>query len=98
MEWLIIGAVLAVGGLRLAAWARARSIHVHWDAWVLAALAVLLAALTAMDYGTFTAGLEPGAANVILWFFGAPAGVLALLAAGLVWLDNRKTGRGRTEN
>ncbi len=87
MGWLIIGAVLGIAGWRLASLARANKIRIKWYVWVAAVLAVLMAALTAMDYTTLTEEMEPGAAGVILWLFGGPALILALIAFGLVWWE-----------
>jgi hypothetical protein len=93
MGWLIIGAVLGTAGLRVAAWARAEQVIVRWYVWILVGLAVLMAALTTMDYSTLILEMEPAAAGVILWLFGGPALILALIAVGLVWWENRKTLR-----
>lgn len=93
MEWLIIGAILGMAGLWLAWWALDKGIRVKWYVWILIVLAVLMAALTAMDYITLTVEMEPGAAGVILWLFGGPALILALIAASLVWWQNKRTIR-----
>ncbi len=93
MEWLIIGAVFGIVGLRVASWAGAKNVSIKWYVWVLVALAVLMAVLTAMDYYALTTEMEPGAASVILWLFGGPALILALIAGGVVWWQNRKTVR-----
>jgi hypothetical protein len=91
MAWLIIGAVLGGAGVWFASWARAKKISITWYVWILGVLAVLMAALTAMDYNTLTLEMEPAAAGVVLWLFGGPALILALIAVGLVWWQNRKT-------
>ncbi len=91
MEWFILGAIVMALGWGLVSLARARNISIRWYVWVLGALAVLLGVLTAMDYRTLTAAMEPGAAGVILWLFGGPALVLACSAVALVWWQNRKT-------
>jgi hypothetical protein len=98
MEWLIVGAVLGGAGCRFASWARAKKISIKWYVWVLAGLAVLMAALTVMDYSTLTAAMEPAAAGILLWLFGAPALILALIAVGLVCWQNRKTLLARTKS
>jgi sensor histidine kinase regulating citrate/malate metabolism len=98
MEWLIIGAVLGVAGLRLASWANAKKISIKWYVWILVVLAVLMTALTAMDYNTLILGMEPSTARVVLWLFGGPALILALIAVGLVWWQNRKTINAPTES
>jgi hypothetical protein len=98
MQWLIIGAVLGGAGVWLSSWARAKEISINWYVWILLVLAVLMAALTAMDYNTLTQGMEPATAGVVLWLFGGPALILALTALGLVWWQNRKTSRVRTKS
>ena len=90
MWWLIIGLVLGVAGLWLSSWARSKNIKIQWFVWVLGVLAVLLFALTAMDFSALTAEKEPAAAGVVLWLYGVPGLVLALVAGGLVWWQNKK--------
>jgi hypothetical protein len=90
MWWLIIGLVLGLAGWWLATLARAKKISIKWYTWVLVVLAVLMAALTAMDYNTLTLEMEPAAAGAILWLFGTPALVFALIAVGLIWWQNRQ--------
>jgi hypothetical protein len=90
MSWLIIGAVLGGAGFWLASWARAKNISIQWYVWVFIVLAVLMAALTAMDYNTLILEMEPATAGGVLWLFGGPALILALIAFGLVWWQNRK--------
>ena len=89
MEWLILGVLFGVAAWGLASLAHANNISIRWYAWLLVVLAALLAALTAMDYAILTTEQEPGAASVILWLFGGPALVLALLAVACVWWQNR---------
>lgn len=93
MWWLIIGLVLGAAGLWLASWARAKNIRIQWYAWIPIVLAVLLFALAAMDYNAFTAEKEPTAAGFALGFYGIPGLVLALIAGGLVWWQNRKPAK-----
>jgi hypothetical protein len=93
MQGLILGVILGMAGIGLAAWARARNLSVRWYAWVLFGLGLLMAVLTAMDYISLTKALEPEAADVILWLFGGPALFLALLAVAIVWWHNRKNVR-----
>lgn len=90
MSWLIIGLILGAGGLWLASWARAKNITIKWYAWIPIVLAVLVFALLVMDYMTLNTEMEPAAAGVILWLYGIPGLVLALIAAGLVWFQNKK--------
>jgi hypothetical protein len=90
MEWLIIGVVLGGTGFWLASWARAIKISIKWYVWIFVALAVLMAALTAMDYNILTLAMEPATAGAVLWLFGGPALVLALIAVGLIGWQNRK--------
>jgi hypothetical protein len=98
MGWLVIGAVLGGAGFWLLSWARAKKISIKWYVWILVVLAVLMAALTAMDYDTLTLEMEPAAAGVVLWLFGGPALTLAMLAVGLVWWQNRKTFSAPTKS
>jgi hypothetical protein len=91
MGWLIIGAVLGGVGFWLSSRARAKKISIQWYVWILVVLAVLMAALTAMDYNTLILEREPATARGVLWLFGGPALILALVAVGLVWWQNRKT-------
>jgi hypothetical protein len=91
MGWIIIGAVLGVVGFWLSSLARAKKISIKWYVWILVVLAVLMAALTTIDYNTLILAMEPAVAGVVLWLFGGPALILALIAIGLVWWQNRKT-------
>jgi Na+/glutamate symporter len=91
MEWLIIGVVLGVVGFWLSSWARTKKISIKWYVWILVVLAVLMATLTAIDYYTLILEMEPATAEAVLWLFGGPALILALIAVGLVWWQNRKT-------
>ncbi len=93
METFILGGLVVAAGWGAATWARVHNISIRWYEWVFAALAVLVAMLTAMDYRALTAAMEPRAADVILWLFGGPALVLALIAVASVWWQNRKTLR-----
>lgn len=90
MWWLIIGLVLGAAGWWLVSWTRSNKINVKWYEWVLIVLAVLMAALTVMDYTTLTREMEPAAAGVILWLYGIPALLLAAIAVGLIWWQNNK--------
>jgi hypothetical protein len=90
MWWLIIGLVLGVAGLWLASWARSKNVSIKWYAWIPIVLAVLLFALAAMDYSAMIAEQEPTAAGFVLGFYGIPGLVLALIAGGLVWWQNKK--------
>lgn len=90
MEWLIIGLILGAAGFWLASWARSRNIRIKWYAWIFIVLAVLVFALTVMDYRTFTAEMEPTAAGNVLWLYGIPGLVLAVIAVGLIWWQNTK--------
>ncbi len=85
MEWFIIGAGLGGAGFWFASWANAKTISIKWYVWIVVVLAVLMATLTAMDYNTLILEMEPVAAGAILWLFGGPALLLALIAVGLVW-------------
>ncbi len=97
MEWLMIGAVLGGAAWRLAGWARANHIRLRWYVWLLAGLSVLMAALAVMDYNTLTTAMEPAAAGVVLWLYGGPALLLALIAVGVAWWQNRKPFGAPTE-
>jgi hypothetical protein len=93
MEWLIIGAILGGVGVWFSSLARSKNISIQWYVWIIGVLAVLLAALTALDYETLILEMEPATAGVVLWLFGGPALILALIAISLVWWHNRKTNR-----
>lgn len=90
MEWLIIGAVLGAAGFWLSSWARTKNISIKWYVWILVVLVLLITALTAMDYTTLIQGKEPATAGIVLLLFGGPALILAFIAVGLVWWENRK--------
>jgi hypothetical protein len=90
MWWLIIGLVLGAAGLWLASWARSKNVSIKWYAWIPIVLAVLLFALAVMDFNALTAEKESAAAGVALGFYGIPGLVLALIAGGLVWWQNKK--------
>lgn len=98
MEWLIIGLILGAAGFWLKSWAHAKNIHIKWYAWIFIVLAVLVFALTVMDFRTLTLEMEPTTAGNVLWLYGIPGLVLALIAVGLIWRQNRKPAAVSTQS
>ena len=90
MGWLIVGMVLGIAGFGLASWTRTKNISIMWYVWVFIVLAVLFFALTVMDFTALTTEMEPGAAQVILWLYGIPGIVMALIAVGVIWWQNKQ--------
>lgn len=86
MLWLILGLVL--GGFFV--WIATRSsFKLTWYEWILVALATILALFAIQNYTASLTELEPRAASFLLLMFGAPAVVLAAIAAGLAFLRVR---------
>ena len=93
MWWLIIGLVLGAAALWLASWARSKNVSIKWYTWIPIVLAVLFFALMVMESNTMAKQMEPAAAGFVLGFYGIPGLVLALIAGGLVWWQNKKTAK-----
>lgn len=91
MEWFIIGLVFGGVGLWFASWMRAKDIRIKWYAWIFIGLALLVLVLGVMDFRTFIKAMEPEMAVGALWLYGIPGFVLALIAMGLIWLENWKS-------
>lgn len=98
MGWLIIGLVLGAAGLWLGSWAHAKNISIKWYVWIFIVLAVLVFALMVMDFQTLTTEMEPTMAEGVLWLYGIPGSVLALIAVSLIWWQNKKPAAPPTKS
>lgn len=83
MWWFFYGLIVGAGLMRVVVWVQAGSIAVDWFVWAMAALAVILGALTVQNFFASYRELEPRAAWMGVLFMGVPC---LILAAVVTWL------------
>ncbi|KAA3657847.1 MAG: dehalogenase [Chloroflexi bacterium] len=87
MTWLILG--LLFGAVFF--WLATRpNFKLRWYEWILAVLGVILILFAIQNYQASIVELEPRAASILLWMFGLPGLILAVVAGVLAWMRNRK--------
>ena len=87
MTWLILGLLFGAGFFWLAT---RPNFKLRWYEWILAALGVILILFAIQNYQASMVELEPRAASILLWMFGLPGLILAVVAGVLAWMRNRK--------
>lgn len=87
MTWLILGLLFGAAFFWLAT---RPNFKLRWYEWILAMLGVILILFAIQNYQASIVELEPRAASILLWMFGLPGLILAVVAGVLAWMRNRK--------
>ena len=87
MSWLIYGLLLGAGVFWLATNGK---VKFRWYEWVLAVLGIILILFAIQNYSASQFEYEPRAAGIMIWLFGLPGLILAVIAGVLAWMRARK--------
>lgn len=85
MWWFLYAFIIGAGVMGLALWVNAQNIVVSWYVWLMGALALILATLTAQHFFASLREMEPTAAWRGVVVMGVPALILAGVALALAF-------------